>query len=170
LRFGLIIAVWIVIVGGLGAYMHQRDQSGAAPMVAVDIEQAEDTYALIITTTFAVEPDPFAIQVDDKDKPPALLARLGNQEILKITDRLEAGTPMEINPLSGLSTGENELYLEANPPVGSTATSNAVKVQILHDGQPMSEKIFWSDPGSKVAGTFHFSISESEKEKESHDH
>ena len=170
MRFGLIILIWVVIVGGLGAYMQQRGQPDAAGTAIIAFEKAEDTYALTITTTFAVEPDPFAIQVDDKDKPPALTARLGNREILRITDRLEAGTPIELNPIPDLIEGENEIYLEANPPVGGSATSNAVKIQILHQNQPISEKIFWADPGSKIAGTFRFIISESEEKKDSHDH
>jgi hypothetical protein len=120
-----------------------------------------------------VEPDPFAVQLEDTDKPPALLVRLGRQEIMRKTDRLEAGTPIEVKPLTGLISGENELYLEANPPLDAldaAGSSHAARVRILQNHRVVAEKTFWSDVGGKVAGTLRFSLSETNEKKDDHGH
>jgi hypothetical protein len=173
LRFFLASAVWIFIVGGLATYLNQRDRAPITQSVSIETKKVEETFSLLVTTTFAVEPDPFAIQIDDTDKPPALLVRLGNRDILRKTDRLDAGTPLRVDSLPGLITGENELYLEANPPLDvsdATRNGNAVRVRVLRNDQIVAEKTFWSNLGGKVVGIFRFSISAASEEKEDHDH
>lgn len=167
MRLALAVLIWLMFVGGLGLYTHYRDATVRASRPMVEIQTAEGDYAIEITTTFAVEPDPFAIQTDELGQQPALVVRLGQREILKITDRLEAATPIRVEPLLGLVEGTNEIYLEASPPLEQVGKSQAVRVQILRDGQTIANQTFWSSPGGKVADTMRFELAIA-KEEEDH--
>ena len=170
MRIALALLIWIVFVGGLGFYMHHRDVSALTSRPDVETQAAKGHYAMEITTTFAVEPDPFALKLDSEEKQPALLVRLVDQEILRVNDRLEAGTPIRLEPLSGLVEGLNEIYLEASPPLEQTGKSHAVRVKILRDGQTVAEETFWSQPGGKVADTMGFELLASQAMESDHGH
>ena len=170
MRIALSLIIWIVLVGGLGLYVHHRDTKAMASGPTVEIRTAKGSYTLEITTTFNIEPDPFALQTDDQGQPAALLVRMAGQEILRRTERLEAGTPLRLEPLSGLVEGTNEIYLEASPPLEQTDKSQAVRVRIISDGQPLSERTFWSLPGGKVADTWRFTLGGEKGKEGGHDH
>ena len=169
MRLTLAVLIWLVFVGGLGIYTHYRDATVRAARPIVEIQTVEGNYAIEITTTFAVEPDPFAVQTDELGQQPALVVRLGQREILKITDRLAAGTPIRIEPLLGLVEGTNETYLEASSRLEQVGESQAVRVQILRDGQTIAEQTFWSLPGGKVAETMRFELAIAKEAEEDHD-
>ena len=170
MRFVLSIVVWLIIVGGLVFYMHQReDTTGSLPPI-IEPKAAEVSYSLVLTPTFSIEPDPFAIRLDDQTESPALLVRLGDREILRIADRLEAGDPIRIDPIPGLMMGVNEFYIEANPPLESTQKSRAIRIQVFQNERVASDTTLWSEPGAKVNGTFRFEIAQPEKEKSDHEH
>jgi hypothetical protein len=160
------ILIWIVLIGGLATYMHSREHSRST--ASYELHHAKGVYALEITTTFPVEPDPFALRTD-KGEAPALFVMLNGKEILRRTDRVEAGVPIRVDPVPGLVEGGNEFYLEANPPLESANLSYAVRVKLLRDGQPIMERSAWSEPGSKIAATFHVQVETREQEKE-HSH
>lgn len=168
MRIALAVLIWLMFVGGLGLYTHYRDIAAQALRPSVEIQTAEGSYAMQITTTFAVEPDPFALQTDELGEQPALVVRLGEREILKRTDRLEAATPIRVEPLLGLVEGTNEIYLEANPPLEQVGKSQAVRVQIMRDGQTVAEQTFWSAPGGKVADTMRFDLGIAREAEEDH--
>jgi hypothetical protein len=117
-----------------------------------------------------LEPDPFALRTDDEAGAPALLVRLGNYEILRKTDRLEAGSIIRVEPLSGLVLGDNEIYFQASPPIEDADKHHAVRLQILLKNQIIAEKTFWSPPGGNLAGTFRFTLTPSQDTQEDHDH
>lgn len=148
----LAAAIWIILVGGLAAYMHGRDQALGIPEFRQT--SASGDFALEATTSFAVEPDPFALQVDEATKPPALVVKLNGKSVLLITERLEAGTPIVAEKVGGIVEGPNELYVEANPPLEMAGKSHAIRVRLLRGGHTIAEKSFWSEPGSKIATTF----------------
>jgi hypothetical protein len=81
---------------------------------------------------------------------------------------LEAITPLRIEPLLGLVEGTNEIYLEASPPIEQVGKSQAVRVQILRDGQTVAEQTFWSAPGGKVADTLRFELGIVREAEEDH--
>jgi hypothetical protein len=169
-RIFLAALIWLLFIGGLSLFMHHRDQamvSSEAPAVIQKIEKGN--FALLITPTFAVEPDPFAILAADDEKPPALLVRIGDREILRKTDQIPAGAPIRLEPLTGLVFGDNEMYLEVSPPVEQADRSHAVRVQIFQDDLPLAEKTFWSPAGGKVADTFRFALRAPDEKEDNHD-
>jgi hypothetical protein len=150
--------------------MLHRDSAVLQPEASFHLKEAEGNYALAVTTTFTLEPDPFAVQTDTGDQSSALLVRLGRRTLLRITDRLEAGSTLRVEPLTGLVSGENEIYLEAHPPLDQFGKSHAVRVQILQDNQLIAEETFWSSPGGRVTGTFRFNLAAAREQDEDHDH
>jgi hypothetical protein len=70
--------------------------------------------------------------------------------------------------LLGLVEGTNEIYLEASPPIEQVGKSQAVRVQILRDGQTVAEQTFWSAPGGKVADTLRFELGIVREAEEDH--
>jgi hypothetical protein len=147
----LAVVIWIVLVGGLGLYVRSHEAVKTAQSFQSTL--AQGAYALEITPTFAAEPDPFALRTEEGEAPPALIVKLNGRELVKLTERVEAGAPIMIEPLKGLVEGSNEVYLEANPPIKETGRSNAVRVRVLRDGIPVSDRSFWSVQGSKIATT-----------------
>jgi hypothetical protein len=164
------VIIWIVFLGGLILFLSFRDSTVTPSSSPVALKQVEASYALLVTTAFALEPDPFAVRTDDKDRPPALLVRMGNYEILRETDRLAAGTSLRVEPVSGLVLGDNELYLQASPPIEEADKNHAIRLQILFNNRVIAEKIFWSPPGGKPAGTFRFTLTALQDNQENHEH
>ncbi len=169
MRIFLTILVNIVFIGGLTLYMNSRTDALPAPRETVKTETARTNYSLEITTTFAVEPDPFAIRTDDSAAAPALLVRLGDREILRKTDRMEGGFPLAAD-LPPLNPGNHEIWFEASPPLEASGKSQAIRVRVLADGNPVTDKTFWSAPGGNVSDILRFAV-EAPREKEvGHDH
>lgn len=162
-RTVLSLLFWIVFVGGLAFYMQHRAANVPASNPVVAVARAEGHFTLEITPTFAVEPDPFALVVDDATAPPALLVRLGAQEILRVTDRLEAGASLRLEPVTGLAAGINEIYLEASPPVDEIAKSYAVRMRLLRGGLMLADKTFWSSSGEKVSDILRFDLKDTDE-------
>lgn len=163
------VLIWVVLVGGLLLYVRSRDAVDTAP--SFRLVPAQGTYSVEITTTFTAEPDPFALRVEDEEKPSALSLKLNGKEVLRLTDRVDAGSPIRVEPLRGLVEGSNELYLEANPPAGEAGRSHAVRVRVLRDGIPLSDRSFWSGQGSKIATTLRVNLTPGgQQEEDGHAH
>ena len=170
MRITLSLFVWLVFVGGLVLYMQTRGVTLQATGPGVEIQAAEGNYGLEITTTFTVEPDPFGLQTDEGEEQPALVVKLGEREILRKTDILEAGIPLRVEPLQGLVEGTNEIYLEASPPLEQIDKSNGVRVQVFQGGQSIAEHTFWSVSGQKVADTMRFTLAPSQNKVKTDEH
>lgn len=165
MRPAFAVIIWVVLIGGLTVYMQSRDT--AAVGVTYKPPRAEGVFALQVTTTFAVEPDPFALRTGQTEAS-ALLVKLNGSEILRRADRVQAGTPIRVEPVPGLIDGRNEFYLEANPPVGLANLSYAVRVQLFRDGQLVADRSLWSEPGSRIASSFQVSVTKVTKAKDDH--
>ncbi len=152
----LVIAVWIVFVGGLTGYMHTREEASAVQEFRQTV--AAGHFAVEVTASFAVEPDPFALNVETKKKKPALVLKVNGQEALSITERLDAGAPVVVEKVGGIVEGINELYVEANPPIESVGRVHAVRVRVLKDGRPLAQESLWSEPGNRIASTFKIKV------------
>jgi hypothetical protein len=150
--------------------MIQRDSGAVASRPQVELQAAQGHYALEITTTFAVEPDPFALQTEGGEQKPALLVRLADKEILRVTERLESGVPIGVEPLTELTEGTNEIYLEASAPLEQAGKSHAVRVRVLRDGQTVAERSFWSGSDGRVADTMRFVAAIPRDKDEGHGH
>lgn len=157
-RIALVLAIWIVFAGGFGLYMHK---SGTAPEVAhgrAQLQAARGSYTIEITPTFSASPDPFVLQ-DTKGKTAAvLLLRIGEREILRLTDNVEVGKPVRLEGVEGLVDGTNELFLEVNPPVEESDRRHFVQVRVLRDNAAIAEQVFWSEGGARVTGGLRFKI------------
>jgi len=145
------IAIWIILVGGFSLYLGHRET--APPVREQARPRAEGVYSIEIATTFAVEPDPFSLRIDDTQRPASLRVKLNGKEILRRTERIEAGTPIRLDAFPGVTDGANEFYIEAAA-VEQTGHPLALRLHVRRDGQPLAERVFWSEPGGKLTGTF----------------
>lgn len=161
----LAVLIWAVLIGGLSSYMHYRE--GSRPPVAYRFEAAHGVFSLEVVGTFAVEPDPFAVDVEG-NQPAALSIRLNGKEIVRQTDRLEPGSPLRVSPVVGIVEGDNEFYLEAYPPAASTSQYNAVRIRVMRDNRVAAEHSSWSEPGARIADTFRLTVAEEPQVEHAH--
>ena len=170
MRLLVALCVWVVIVGGLALYMNVQETTHAGP--AVVEQRAAGTFTLEITPSFTAEPDPFALLLDEKIKPPALVVKLNGTEVVRKTDRVGAGKPLRVEAIAGMVTGANEFYVEASPPADQIGRASAVRVRVLRDDEPIAERTLWSEPGMRIATTFQLTIQAgaSPRRHETHDH
>ena len=152
------VMVWLVFIGGLTLYMKHRGAGNDFEENFHEFNQLKKQYALEITPSFILQTDPFALNLESRDTPPAMLVRLGQQEILTVNDPSNFPQTFKIEPLHGLSVGKNELYIEASPPLDHNSTQNALRIRITENGYALAEETFWSPPGAKVSGTFQFTL------------
>ena len=126
-----------------------------------------------ITTTFDIEPDPFAVRTDDAP-PAALVLRFAQRDLLRVTDRLSAGQAVRVDEVPGVTVGPNEFFLEATPPLSAGGSAHAVRVRVLRDGVVVDERTFWSEPGLSIASGFVLDVPEAGRvhrdEDDDHDH
>jgi hypothetical protein len=169
MRLAVAALIWVVLVGGLATYMAYRNQ-GAVTHSQM-LVQARGAFAVEVTPTFDLEPDPFALQTNDSGTAPALLLKINGTEVAKRSHRIQRGIPLVFERVPSLTQGSNEVYLEANPPLEEANRALAVRVRVLRDGQPIVERSFWSDMGSKISATFDVKIEpERGTEERSHGH
>ena len=153
MRLFLTSLVWLIIVGGLALYMGARE-TAVAPQAVV--ERAAPTMAcrLEILPGFDARPDPFALRDDEAAPPAALLVRLGRTEVLRVTDDIENGRPLQVDHLPGLAVGDNEFYLEAFPPIEAAGRQVAVRLRFFCNNRLIADRTFWSAEGGAVSGSF----------------
>jgi hypothetical protein len=155
-RLVITAVIWVALLGGLSLYMHGRE-----PAVAVEeftFREAEGSYSIDVTTGFAVEPDPFALQAEEGAQPAALTVQVNGEQILRETERVPQGAPIRVEDVTGLIAGVNEFYVEANPPLDASQQAHALRIRVLRDGTPLAERTFWSEPGGRIAETFELTV------------
>lgn len=164
----LVAVIWLVLVGGLLAYVQTRDTGKAAD--DYHLHQATGGFRLEATTTFDVEPDPFALTTNADEQPAAFLLKVNGAEAVRLTERLKGGAPIVVEPVPGLVEGKNELFVEAVPPLDQAGRSQAIRVRLLCDGHPIADHTLWSEPGSKIATAFPVFIENAPSPERRHDH
>jgi hypothetical protein len=169
MRILLAVTIWVLFVGGLSLYMHRLDRAVSGGPGVVEPERAAGDYTIVVTPGFAVEPDPFALATDDSETPPALIVRLGGEEIYRSGDRLGGGRPIMIEPGENLVIGSNEIYVEASPPADEYDMDHAVRVQVLRDETAVAEETFWAGGGNRVTGALQFILTR-EPAEDDHGH
>jgi len=168
MRVAAALVLWVVVLGGLDLYMARFDRSPSVTTSASRQLRTGATYSMELTTTFGVEPDPFALNTDASREPATLIVRLGSYEILRETQRVEAGAPFLVSPIQGMTPGLNEFFVEANMSLESSGRSFALRLRLMRDGLPVAEKTFWSEGQNKITGTFQVDIEEDKQDGESH--
>jgi hypothetical protein len=169
MRPAIAVLIWLIIIGGLSAYMHKRET--IRPGSTYEVQEASGNFAVEITTTFDVEPDPFALRTDSGTAAPAMLVRINGQDVLRQAEKVERGMPIRLEPVPALIQGHNELYIEANPPMDQTAQSLAMRVRVFQGNQPVADQSIWSEAGSKIAAALPVEIQpEKTPEKQPHGH
>jgi len=161
-RIAAVLLLWIAVFGGLALYMKRLETKRPAPAPEPPRIESPAVYALEVTTTFNVEPDPFALRTDDSGKPAALLVRIAEREIMRVAE-VQAGIPVRAEPVAGIIQGMNEFFVEANMPLDTTGKSVALRMRLIGDGLPVAEQTFWSEGESRIAGTFRVGL---DKDKE----
>jgi hypothetical protein len=160
------VIIWVAFIGGLGAYMQYRE-SAAAPKGQV-LHHAEGSFSLEIIPTFALESDPFGLQSGGAP-PAALLVRVNGKEVVRLTEPRHDQGAIKVEPVPGLLEGNNEFYVEANPPVGEAATAHAARLRIYRDGLSVADRVLWADAGARIAEAFQLTV-EPEHAREEHSH
>jgi hypothetical protein len=170
MRIFITVIVWVVFIGGLTLYMNHRGSADYAVVNFHEFKKVEKVYALEVTPSFVLKSDPFALNIDGRNGSPALLVRLGQHIIFEVDAPLTISETYKVEPLNGLIIGENEIYVEASPPLNQISTQNALRVRIMKNGNPVAEKTIWSSPGSKVSGTFQFTLKADDHNFSEEDH
>lgn len=169
MRIVLALLIWVVLAGGLALYMHNRSTVQSAPEMVLHAAHGE--FAVEVTTTFPLEPDPFALRSDGNEDASALVVRVNGREVLRRTERVEPGAPIVVERITGLAQGDNEFYVEATPPLNMVGRSQAVRVRVLQDSSVIADHSLWSDQGNRIAAVFPVHIDRPEtKERGSHGH
>jgi hypothetical protein len=167
MRFLLVIAIWLVMVGGLYQYIAWRDGAVAAPAAVFTMAKASaGEFSLELTPTFSLEDDPFALTIGE-DADSSLEIRL-NGRLLNVPDEeLQRGRPFTITAVEGVLLGHNEIHIKASPPVAESSLDHALRIRVLDQGVVLADHSLWSSEGELVSGTVGFDT----KEKEAgHDH
>ena len=159
MRFALVAAIWLILVGGLALYTTEKERR-QPPEVAEPVTQpvSAESYTLEITPTFTSASDPFALQGDPAASA-TLVARLGERELLRLNTAVPAGKPVTVSPVPGLVVGLNELYVRGVPPRGEPL-DHAVRVRLLQGGRVVLDETLWGAKGANVTGSIPFSLTQ----------
>jgi len=146
MRIALAAVLWIVLVGGLFAFLAANAPIEPAPAQAHPA--APGSYTVELTASFALGPDPFALEPSA-----AGLTRLlrGRARLSEAGPRA-AGEPL-LAALDGLQAGRNELFVRAAPPLAAGDRAHALRVVLRRGAEIVAERTFWSEPGGPLAGT-----------------
>ncbi len=168
MRFFLTILIWIVIIGGLFVYSRQRNSIEAGIQIQNPAtREAVDVYALQITPTFSIEKDPFALQTEEEAASGVEL-RLNGASLSVTAENLQRGIPWKLENVAGVVVGNNEIYVQASPPLFESHQEHGVRVQLLKSGTVIVDRTIWSNQGSLVSGTIHFQVKEEAHEEHVH--
>lgn len=169
MRLVLTAVIWVVLVGGLALYMFNRTAVQSAS--ELNLHTPSGDFAVEVTTTFPLEPDPFALRSEGSDEAPALVVRVNGREVLRKTERVEPGEPIRVEPIPGFAQGANEVFVEANPRLDMAGRSQAVRVRVLQDTNVLADRSLWSDQGNRIAAAIAVNVDTREsKEHDTHGH
>ena len=159
MRFLLVAAIWLVLVGGLSLYTWQRDRLKPPPLAAETVTGVSpELYALEVTPEFTTAGDPFALRGDSAESA-TLLVRTANRELFRSDQPVAAGMTQSVHPLPGLVLGRNEIYVRAVPPLDEQQ-DHALRVRILQGEKVLLDQTVRGEKGAVVAGTLSFELKE----------
>lgn len=169
MRFVVATAIWLIMVGGLWGYTQQRDAAVKKLSVAAPINMyTEDTLDLLVTATFAIEKDPFALD-EEESADSGIEIRLNGNTIIVGPEEIVRGKVQKISSIGGVLRGHNEVYVKASPPVSESDLVHGIRIQVVENDVQIADHTIWNSAGSLVSGTVIFELGEGEKGKD-HDH
>ena len=170
MRIATAVAICIVILGGMTLYMSSHDSAARHRDRTVEaVHLADADYTVEVTATFDLEPDPFALTLDDRDDPPVLRVALEGKDIVRETKNLPAGIPLRSKAVTGLREGINEFYVEAAVPEEDSGKSAALRIRLLTGDRSVAEHTIWSDGDVVIAGVFRADLGEETGERLIHE-
>jgi len=168
MRFFLVVAIWVVIVGGLWKYISHRDAQRELIVATTPIDlTVEGRFALEITPTFSTEDDPFALTTSENNASPFEVKLNGDVVDMRALE-FQRGETIRKEKIAGVLTGHNEIYVNASPPLSENTLEHGIRVKIYQDDTLIVDKTVWADQGALVSGTISFNHSQTEEA--SHDH
>ena len=168
MRFLMVMAIWIVIVGGLWNYISHRDAKRELIVATTPIDlTVEGQYSLEITPTFSTEDDPFALTTSDNTASSFEVKLNGNALDLNVLE-FQRGETIRNEKVGGVLTGHNEIYVNASPPLSENTLEHGIRVKFYQDDTLIVDRTVWADQGALVSGTISFNHSQTEEA--SHDH
>lgn len=168
MRFLLVVAIWIVIVGGLWSYIAQRDAKRQQITVRTPVDTTiEGQFAIEVTPTFTVEEDPFALQTSDAESQVFEL-KLNGKTIDINAEEVRRGQSIRQENVVGMLAGHNEIYVSASPPISESSLEHGIRVKVYEDATLVVDQTVWASQGALVSGTISFR--HSQKEEGSHEH
>ncbi len=168
MRFLLVVAIWIVIVGGLWNYISHRDAKRELIVATTPIDLTlEGQFTLEITPTFSTEDDPFALTTSDNAASPFEVKLNGNALDMDVLE-FQRGETIRNEKVGGVLTGHNEIYVNASPPLSENTLEHGIRVKFYQDDTLIVDRTVWADQGALVSGTISFNHSQTEEA--SHDH
>ncbi len=167
MRFLLVVAIWMVIVGGLWTYVAQRDQKREMikPPVAADIS-VDGQFSIEVTPTFSIEDDPFALTTSPTDSA-SLEVRLNGMTIDVGQSEILRGQVIRMDGVDGVLAGHNEIYVSASPPVSESGMEHGIRVKFFDASSLLVDETVWAEQGGRVSGSV--SYHHSQPEEDSHD-
>lgn len=166
MRFVLVTLIWLVIVGGLKLYTERRDTALArSPRQPVAEIMAMGTFALEITPTFGIEPDPFALTTTDAQP---MEIRVNGITLAPPADGPRANTPLRFDNVENIRHGHNEIFIRASPPFDEGGRVYGIRVRCFHDAESLTDQTIWAEGGATVVGTVGFAYEPNVGEP--HDH
>ncbi|QGJ69550.1 Hypothetical protein PBC10988_12320 [Planctomycetales bacterium 10988] len=182
-RFVGVAIIQVVILGGVGWYLHTINLEKADPSTHsfATEEKPVERLSAELTVTFSPQVDPFALGSDPFSLPeengnsPALLSvQFNGEEVFQITeenaDTIQPGVPFAVDSLPQAILGKNELLVVATPPSDQASQSQAVRIKLLREDNLLQEETFWSGPGERLVASFRFELSEASLAVEDADH
>ncbi len=168
MRFLMVVAIWIVIVGGLWSYISHRDAKRELIVASTPIDlTVAGQYAIEITPTFSTENDPFALKTSDNAMSSFQVKLNGSALDMNVLE-LQRGKTIRNEAIGTALSGHNEIFVNASPPVSESALEHGIRVKFYQDNTLIVDKTIWADQGALVSGTISFNHSQTEET--SHDH
>jgi hypothetical protein len=161
MRFILTAAVWIIILAFLSLFFISRETT-VSTFKKEEIKETTDI-SVVVTTTFSVEKDPFALDLGDKKQP--FVLSLDGKTIIEKSEGVTDREPISVD-IDSVNNGEHEVLVSANP--SGEGKSNAVRIEVYKEGSPLKERTIWFDAGQKINASLIFNTGAENNDERSH--
>jgi hypothetical protein len=157
----LALLITLSLLGGTYGYVRFAE-SVRRPAVDIQIDYAEGEYSVTVEKTFACVGDPIL-------ETESLKVLFKGEKVFAASDPIPADQTIEVRPLNGVETGENEIYVSASRE-SSTGGFGALKIVVFRNDIPIAEKTITSDEGlTDVGGPVVFTVG-AKYEQDEHEH
>lgn len=155
MRLILAALVPVVLFGGVASYVEFTERIRPTP---IDFETQPDDnhWAVRLSTTADLEGD---VDFDE----PSWTVRFRGKRVLVDVEPVPAGKVIQIDPLEGVRSDQNSLFVQANFSSNKTNDGNAttqpaaIRVQIFRGDRLQSERTFWKPDGLRsISGEIKF--------------